>query len=92
MGRWPPRLSIASAMRAGADRNPKAILVSSRILVLTDSMSALGRLCSRAAWILSRSAVMRRARRTKAGMRQRRAQDGQRASAVFPAWPLAMNT
>ena len=83
---------MASAMRAGADRKPKAILVSSRILVLTDSMSALDRPCSSAAWILSRTVVMRRERRTKAGMRQRRAQDSQRASAVLPASPLAMNT
>jgi hypothetical protein len=32
--------------RVGADRKPKAILVSIRILVLTDSMSALDRPCS----------------------------------------------
>jgi hypothetical protein len=65
-GRSPPRLSMASAISAGADRNPNAIRVSWRILELTDSTSALDRPCSRAAWILSRTAVMRRARRTAA--------------------------
>jgi hypothetical protein len=37
-GRWPPRLSRASAMRASGDLNPKAILVIRRILVLVDSI------------------------------------------------------
>jgi hypothetical protein len=44
-GRWPPRLSSASPMRASGERKPKAIRVSSRILVLTDSISALDRPC-----------------------------------------------
>ena len=80
---------MARAIRAWGERNPKAILVSSRILVLTDSMSALDRPCSRAAWILSRTAVMRLARWTKAGMRQRRAQDSHRSRADLPASPRA---
>jgi len=33
-GRWPPRLSIAIAMRASGDLKPKAMRVMSRILVL----------------------------------------------------------
>ena len=53
---------MASAIRAWGDRKPNAIRVSKRILVLTDSISALDRLCSSAAWILSRTAVMRLAR------------------------------
>ena len=34
--RWPPRLSMAIAMRASGDLKPKAMRVRSRIVVLTD--------------------------------------------------------
>ena len=46
-----PRLSMARAMRASGDRNPKAIRVMRRILVLTDSMRPFERPCSIAARI-----------------------------------------
>ena len=42
-GRWPPRLSMASAISASGERNPNATRVMSRILVLTDSMRPLDR-------------------------------------------------
>ena len=48
-GRWRPRLSMAKAMRAWLLWKPKATRVSSRILVLTDSMRPLDRPCSMAA-------------------------------------------
>src|SRR5664279_3901569 len=92
LGRWPPRLSMARAIRASGERKPNAIRVSSRILVLTDSIKALDSPWSRLAWILSRIAVMRLARWTKARMRQRHAQDSHRSKAILPASPLAMNT
>lgn len=41
MGRWPLRLSMASAMRASGLAKPKAMRVIKRILVLTASMSPL---------------------------------------------------
>jgi hypothetical protein len=50
-GRWPPRESIARAMRASGDLNPKAIRVSRRILVLVLSIRPLDRPCSIAARI-----------------------------------------
>ena len=46
-GRGPPKESLARAMRASGNLNPKAIRVSRRILVLVDSIRALGRACSR---------------------------------------------
>ena len=53
-GRWPPRASMARAIRASGFLNPKAMRVRSRILVLVDSMSALDRSLSRAALISAR--------------------------------------
>ena len=49
---------MASAIRASGERRPNAILVSNRILVLTDSISALDRPWSSVAWILPRIAVI----------------------------------
>ena len=43
---------MARAIRASAERKPKAMRVSSRILVLTDSISALDRPWSSVAWIV----------------------------------------
>lgn len=83
---------MARVMRAGADRKPKVMRVSSRILVLTDSISALDRRCSSAAWILSRTAAGEAGEADEAGMRQRRVQDSHRSRAVLPASPLAMKT
>src|SRR4051812_40431747 len=59
VGGWPPRLSMASAMRAWGERNPKAIRVIRRILVLTDSMRPLDRPCSMAARIDALCLTMR---------------------------------
>ena len=66
---------MARAMRASAERNPNAMRVIGRILVLTDSIKASDRPCSSAASMRARTAVIRVARLTKAGMRERRSQD-----------------
>lgn len=87
-----PRLSMARAIRASGERKPNAMRVISRILVLTDSIRALDRPWSRVASMRARTAVMRRARLTKAGIRQRRAQDSHRSSACLPASPLTWKT
>src|SRR3954447_24264141 len=57
--------------------------VSRRILVFTDSIRALESRCSRVATIRAWTARMRPARCTKAGMRQRRAQESQPLEGVF---------
>ena len=74
---------MARAMRASAEWNPNATRVSSRILVLVDSMSPLDRPWSSVALIVRRMAGDPVGRSTKAGMRQRRAQHSQRSSASF---------
>ena len=66
---------MASAMRAWGDRNPKAILVRSRIRVLTDSVCALDMRCSMEVRIPVRWLRMLRASLVNAGMRHREAQD-----------------
>jgi hypothetical protein len=53
-GQSPPRLSMARPMRASVERNPNAIRVSRRSLVLTDSTRALEAPCSRLATIVCR--------------------------------------
>ena len=83
---------MTRAMRAVAERNPNATRVINRILVFTDSMSALDRPCSKAASMCGRTALIRLARWTKAGMRQRRAQDSRRSNLCLPAWLLTANT
>ena len=57
---WPPRLSIARAMRASGDVNPKAMRVMSLILVFIDSTRPLERPCSMAARIAARCLTMLR--------------------------------
>ncbi len=84
-GRWPPRLSMSRAMRAGMDRNPNAMRVMSRILVFTDSMRPLDRPFSMAARIDARCLVMLRASLTNGSMRQRRAHASHRSRASM-AW------
>jgi hypothetical protein len=49
---------MASAMSACGERNPNAIRVSSRSLVLTDSTRRLDRPYSRLAWMPARWSVM----------------------------------
>ena len=56
------------------ERNPNAMRVRSRILVLVESISPWERPWSRAASMASRWRTKRRARSTNTGMRQRRAQ------------------
>lgn len=74
LGRWPPRLRRARAMRASGDLKPNAILVISRIFVLVDSIRPLDRLCSMAARILVLCLMMLFCSFTNDGIRQRRAQ------------------
>src|SRR5207247_1825233 len=71
-GHRPPRASMASPISASGERNPKAIRVSSRSLVLTDSTRPLDSPCSKVAWMPARWSVMEWASFTNAGMRQRR--------------------
>ena len=73
--------------------NPNAMRVSSRILVLVDSTSALGEAgveggVDRGA--VGDDAALRGA--TNAGMRERRAQAIHRSSAILPSSPLTANT
>ena len=68
VGRWPPRLSMARAMRASGERKPNAIRVMRRILVLTDSMRPFDRPCSTAARIEARCLTIRHCSSTKAGI------------------------
>jgi class 3 adenylate cyclase/tetratricopeptide (TPR) repeat protein len=91
-GHRPPRASMASAMSASGERNPNAIRVSSRSLVLTDSTRPLDRPYSRVAWMPARWSVIDRASFTKAGIRQRRAQESQASSSATARAPLSLNT
>jgi len=50
---------MARAMRASGERNPNAIRVSSRILVLVDSISPCDRPCSGAASMAARCLAIR---------------------------------
>lgn len=63
---------MARAMSASGERNPNAIRVRSRILVLVDSISPCDRPWSRAASMAWRCRTMRPASSTNTGMRQRR--------------------
>ena len=67
-------MSIARAMRAWAEWNPKAMRVIRRVLVLVDSTSPFDRSCSIAARIRARCLTMLFCSYTKAGIRHRRAQ------------------
>ena len=82
---------MARAMRASGERNPKAMRVRSRILVLVDSISPLDRPWSKVASMAARCLTILRCSSTKAGMRQRRAQLVQASSASLPASPLTAN-
>ena len=53
-GRCSPRASIARAIRASGERNPNAMRVRSRILVLVDSISPLDRPWSKVASMAAR--------------------------------------
>jgi hypothetical protein len=77
-GLRPPRASIASATRAAALRNPKAIRVMTLILVFTDSFRPLLSPWSRVAWMLGRWRRIFFPSSVNSGMRQRVAQDSQR--------------
>ena len=83
---------MARAISASGERNPNAIRASSRILVLTDSISPWDRPWSRAASMAWRCLTMRRASSTNTGMRQRRAQEIHRSRACLPSSPLTENT
>ena len=74
---------MASAMTGSGPWKPNATRVSSRILVLVDSMSALDRPHSRVASIAARLAVMRCASSMNAGSRDRRAQPSHWSRACF---------
>src|SRR6476646_10587925 len=74
---------MASAMSASGERNPNAIRVSSRILVLVDSISPWDRPWSRAASMAWRCRTMRPASSTNTGMRQRRAQEIHRSEGLL---------
>ena len=76
---------MASAMSASGERNPNAIRVSRRILVLVDSISPWDRPWSRAASMAWRCRTMRPANSTNTGMRQRRAQEIHRSRACLPS-------
>ena len=92
LGHSPPRASMASPISAWGDLNPKAIRVSSRSRVLTDSTRALEAPCSRLATIGARWALTARATRTNAGMRQRRAQTSHASSNATPRTPRTLKT
>lgn len=72
--------------------DPRAILVTSLVLVLVDSIGAFDRPCSRVAMIVARWRRVRRTRSMNAGMRQRLARLHHRSSASMPAWPLNTTT
>src|SRR5215217_4703089 len=91
-GHSPPTLSMASPMSASGDLKPKAIRVSKRMRVLTDSTRPLDRPCSKLARIPARWSVIDRASLTKAGMRQRRAHESQASSSATARAPLSLNT
>ncbi|COX94631.1 Uncharacterised protein [Mycobacterium tuberculosis] len=83
---------MARAMRACGERNPNAIRVSRRILVLVDSIRPWDRPWSRAASMATRWRLMRAASSTNTGMRQRWAQEIHRSRACLPSSPLTENT
>ena len=91
-GHSPPTLSIARPISASGERNPNAIRVSTRSLVLTDSTRALDSPCSRLATIPARCAAMVLASLVNAGMRQRLAHDSHASSSATPWPPLTRNT
>src|SRR5215211_2504752 len=64
-GHSPPTLSMASPMSASGDLKPKAIRVSKRMRVLTDSTRPLDRPCSKLARIPARWSVIDRASLTR---------------------------
>ena len=76
------------AMSASGERNPNAMRVSSRILVLTDSIRALDRPWSRVFQMRSRWRRMLRARATNSEMRECDAHDSHPASSWRPRVPL----
>lgn len=83
---------MARAIRASGDRNPMAILVISRILVLTDSVSPLDRPCSIAARISARCLATRAWSLMNDSIRQRRAQMIHRSSAYSASSRGSRNT
>ena len=78
---------MARAMSASGFLKPKAMRVMSRILVLTDSISALDRAWSRLAWIAARCRRILRPSSTNTGIWQRWAQASQAVRACFPSAP-----
>jgi hypothetical protein len=83
---------MARAMRASTFLKPNAMRVRSLILVLVDSIRALERPWCSVASMLVRWRTILRARSTKLGMRQRRAQESHRSRASLPSWPLTAKT
>src|SRR5450631_2273024 len=80
-GRRPPSASMARPIRAAGLWNPKAMRVMTLILVFTDSIRPLLSPWSRVAWMLGRWLRIFLASWVNSGMRQRAAQDIQRARA-----------
>ncbi len=82
---------MARAMRAAGEWNPNAILVMTRILVLTDSIRPLLSWCSIAASIPERCLLIFLPSLTNWGMRHLAAQASHLSSACRAAsgWPLS---